>query len=232
MSTLTEDRILYEDNHLIIVDKLPGELSQGDETGDATLADEVKSYLKEKYGKPGNVYLGIVHRLDRPTSGVMVYAKTEKALIRMNESFRTDDVRKTYWAIVRQRPELEEAELVNYLVRNEKQNKSYAYDKEVKNAKKAVLHYRLIGCSQNYFLLEVDLKTGRHHQIRCQLAKMGCPIKGDLKYGFPRSNPDGGISLHARRVRFVHPVSKALIDLTAPLPDDGLWRCFEGIGLE
>ena len=161
-----------------------------------------------------------------------MFAKTGKALERLNEMFRKGEVKKTYWAIVRQRPELEEAELVNYLVRNEKQNKSYAYDKEVKNAKKAVLHYRLIGCSQNYFLLEVDLKTGRHHQIRCQLAKMGCPIKGDLKYGFPRSNPDGGISLHARRVRFVHPVSKALFDLTAPLPDDGLWRCFEGIGLE
>ena len=224
--------VVYEDNHIIVVNKTVSEIVQGDKTGDTPLSETVKQYLKEKYAKPGNVFLGVVHRLDRPVSGLVMFAKTGKALERLNEMFRIGEVKKTYWAIVRQRPELEEAELVNYLVRNEKQNKSYAYDKEVKNAKKAVLHYRLIGCSQNYFLLEVDLKTGRHHQIRCQLAKMGCPIKGDLKYGFPRSNPDGGISLHARRVRFVHPVSKALIDLTAPLPDDGLWRCFEGIGLE
>lgn len=224
--------VVYEDNHIIVVNKTVSEIVQGDKTGDMPLSETVKQYLKEKYAKPGNVFLGVVHRLDRPVSGLVMFAKTGKALERLNEMFRKGEVKKTYWVIVRQRPELEEAELVNYLVRNEKQNKSYAYDKEVKNAKKAVLHYRLIGCSQNYFLLEVDLKTGRHHQIRCQLAKMGCPIKGDLKYGFPRSNPDGGISLHARRVRFVHPVSKALIDLTAPLPDDGLWRCFEGIGLE
>ena len=224
--------VVYEDNHIIVVNKTVSEIVRGDKTGDMPLSETVKQYLKEKYAKPGNVFLGVVHRLDRPVSGLVMFAKTGKALERLNEMFRKGEVKKTYWAIVRQRPELEEAELVNYLVRNEKQNKSYAYDKEVKNAKKAVLHYRLIGCSQNYFLLEVDLKTGRHHQIRCQLAKMGCPIKGDLKYGFPRSNPDGGISLHARRVRFVHPVSKALIDLTAPLPDDGLWRCFEGIGLE
>lgn len=224
--------VVYEDNHIIVVNKTVSEIVQGDKTGDTPLSETVKQYLKEKYAKPGNVFLGVVHRLDRPVSGLVMFAKTGKALERLNEMFRKGEVKKTYWAIVRQRPELEEAELLNYLVRNEKQNKSYAYDKEVKNAKKAVLHYRLIGCSQNYFLLEVDLKTGRHHQIRCQLAKMGCPIKGDLKYGFPRSNPDGGISLHARRVRFVHPVSKALIDLTAPLPDDGLWRCFEGIGLE
>lgn len=224
--------VVYEDNHIIVVNKTVSEIVQGDKTGDTPLSETVKQYLKEKYAKPGNVFLGVVHRLDRPVSGLVMFAKTGKALERLNEMFRKGEVKKTYWAIVRQRPELEEAEMVNYLVRNEKQNKSYAYDKEVKNAKKAVLHYRLIGCSQNYFLLEVDLKTGRHHQIRCQLAKMGCPIKGDLKYGFPRSNPDGGISLHARRVRFVHPVSKALIDLTAPLPDDGLWRCFEGIGLE
>ena len=224
--------VVYEDNHIIVVNKTVSEIVQGDKTGDTPLSETVKQYLKEKYAKPGNVFLGVVHRLDRPVSGLVMFAKTGKALERLNEMFRKGEVKKTYWAIVRQRPELEEAELVNYLVRNEKQNKSYAYDKEVKNAKKAVLHYRLIGCSQNYFLLEVDLKTGRHHQIRCQLAKRGWHIKGDLKYGFHRSNPDGGISLHARRVRFVHPVSKALIDLTAPLPDDGLWRCFEGIGLE
>ena len=171
----------------------------------------------------------MVHRLDRPVSGLVVFAKTSKALARLNEMFRNSEVKKTYWAIVKQRPPQDEGELVNYLVRNEKQNKSYAYDKEVKNSKKAVLHYRLIGHSQNYFLLEVDLKTGRHHQIRCQLAKMGCPIKGDLKYGFARSNPDGSISLHAHRVKFVHPVSKELIDVTAPLPPGNLWNGFEMI---
>ena len=165
--------VVYEDNHIIVVNKTVSEIVQGDKTGDTPLSETVKQYLKEKYAKPGNVFLGVVHRLDRPVSGLVMFAKTGKALERLNEMFRKGEVKKTYWAIVRQRPELEEAELVNYLVRNEKQNKSYAYDKEVKNAKKAVLHYRLIGCSQNYFLLEVDLKTGRHHQIRCQLAKMG-----------------------------------------------------------
>ena len=189
----------------------------------------MKQYIKEKYAKTGNVFLGVVHRLDRPVSGLVVFAKTSKALARLNEMFRNSEVKKTYWAIVKQRPPQDEGELVNYLVRNEKQNKSYAYDKEVKNSKKAVLHYRLIGHSQNYFLLEVDLKTGRHHQIRCQLAKMGCPIKGDLKYGFARSNPDGSICLHAHRVKFVHPVSKELIDVTAPLPPGNLWNGFEMI---
>ena len=216
--------VVYEDNHLIIVNKTASEIVQGDKTGDTPLSETVKQYIKEKYAKPGNVFLGVVHRLDRPVSGLVVFAKTSKALARLNEMFRNSEVKKTYWAIVKQRPPQDEGELVNYLVRNEKQNKSYAYDKEVKNSKKAVLHYRLIGHSQNYFLLEVDLKTGRHHQIRCQLAKMGCPIKGDLKYGFARSNPDGSICLHAHRVKFVHPVSKELIDVTAPLPDDNLWR--------
>lgn len=169
----------------------------------------------------------MTHRLDRPVSGLVVFAKTSKALARLNEMFRNSEVKKTYWAIVKQAPKEPEGELVNYLVRNERQNKSYAYDKEVPNSKKAVLHYRLIGHSQNYFLLEVDLKTGRHHQIRCQLAKMGCPIKGDLKYGFPRSNPDGSICLHARRVRFIHPVSKEEIDLTAPVPEGNLWNGFD-----
>ena len=210
--------VVYEDNHLIIVNKTASEIVQGDKTGDTPLSETVKQYIKEKYAKPGNVFLGVVHRLDRPVSGLVVFAKTSKALARLNEMFRNSEVKKTYWAIVKQRPPQDEGELVNYLVRNEKQNKSYAYDKEVKNSKKAVLHYRLIGHSQNYFLLEVDLKTGRHHQIRCQLAKMGCPIKGDLKYGFARSNPDGSICLHAHRVKFVHPVSKELIDVTAPLP--------------
>lgn len=221
--------VVYEDNHLIIVNKTASEIVQGDKTGDTPLSETVKQYIKEKYVKPGNVFLGVVHRLDRPVSGLVVFAKTSKALARLNEMFRNSEVKKTYWAIVKQRPPQDEGELVNYLVRNEKQNKSYAYDKEVKNSKKAVLHYRLIGHSQNYFLLEVDLKTGRHHQIRCQLAKMGCPIKGDLKYGFARSNPDGSICLHAHRVKFVHPVSKELIDVTAPLPPGNLWNGFEMI---
>ena len=221
--------VVYEDNHLIIVNKTASEIVQGDKTGDTPLSETVKQYIKEKYAKPGNVFLGVVHRLDRPVSGLVVFTKTSKALARLNEMFRNSEVKKTYWAIVKQRPPQDEGELVNYLVRNEKQNKSYAYDKEVKNSKKAVLHYRLIGHSQNYFLLEVDLKTGRHHQIRCQLAKMGCPIKGDLKYGFARSNPDGSICLHAHRVKFVHPVSKELIDVTAPLPPGNLWNGFEMI---
>lgn len=221
--------VVYEDNHLIIVNKTASEIVQGDKTGDTPLSETVKQYIKEKYAKPGNVFLGVVHRLDRPVSGLVAFAKTSKALARLNEMFRNSEVKKTYWAIVKQRPPQDEGELVNYLVRNEKQNKSYAYDKEVKNSKKAVLHYRLIGHSQNYFLLEVDLKTGRHHQIRCQLAKMGCPIKGDLKYGFARSNPDGSICLHAHRVKFVHPVSKELIDVTAPLPPGNLWNGFEMI---
>lgn len=221
--------VVYEDNHLIIVNKTASEIVQGDKTGDTPLSETVKQYIKEKYAKPGNVFLGVVHRLDRPVSGLVVFAKTSKALARLNEMFRNSEVKKTYWAIVKQRPPQDEGELVNYLVRNEKQNKSYAYDKEVKNSKKAVLHYRLIVHSQNYFLLEVDLKTGRHHQIRCQLAKMGCPIKGDLKYGFARSNPDGSICLHAHRVKFVHPVSKELIDVTAPLPPGNLWNGFEMI---
>lgn len=219
--------VVYEDNHIIIVNKTASEIVQGDKTGDTPLSEIVKLYIKEKYSKPGNVFLGVTHRLDRPVSGIVVFAKTSKALSRLNEMFRNSEVKKTYWAIVKNRPELDEGELVHYMVKNEKQNKSYAYDKEVKDSKKAVLHYKLIGHSQNYYLLEVDLKTGRHHQIRCQLAKMGCPIKGDLKYGFPRSNPDGSICLHSRRVRFIHPVSKTEIDVVAPLPAGNLWNGFE-----
>ena len=217
----------YEDNHIVVVNKTSSEIVQGDKTGDTPLSEMVKQYLKEKYNKPGNVFIGVTHRLDRPVSGLVVFAKTSKALPRLNEMFRNGEVKKTYWAIVKECPKETEGELVHYLVRNEKQNKSYAYDKEVKNSKKAVLHYKLIGHSQNYYLLEVDLKTGRHHQIRCQLAKMGCPIKGDLKYGFPRSNPDGSICLHARTVQFVHPVSKEMIRLTAPVPEGNLWNGFE-----
>jgi ribosomal large subunit pseudouridine synthase D (EC 5.4.99.-) len=219
--------VLYEDNHIIVVNKTASEIVQADKTGDTPLSETVKQYLKEKYRKPGNVFLGVTHRLDRPVSGLVIFAKTSKALTRLNEMFRTGGVKKTYWAVVKDKPEEPEGELVHFLVRNEKQNKSYAYDKEVPNSKKAVLHYRLTGRSENYYLLEVDLKTGRHHQIRCQLAKMGCPIKGDLKYGFPRSNPDGSICLHARKVKFTHPVSKILIELEAPLPEGNLWKGFE-----
>ena len=214
--------VVYEDNHIIVVNKTASEIVQADKTGDTPLSETVKQYLKEKYQKPGNV----THRLDRPVSGLVIFAKTSKALTRLNEMFRTSEVKKTYWAVVKNAPQEPEGELVHFLVRNEKQNKSYAYDKEVPNSKKAILHYRLIGHSENYYLLEVDLKTGRHHQIRCQLAKMGCPIKGDLKYGSPRSNPDGSICLHARRVRFIHPVSKELIELEAPLPEGNLWKGF------
>ena len=219
--------VVYEDNHIIVVNKTASEIVQADKTGDTPLSETVKQYLKEKYQKPGNVFLGVTHRLDRPVSGLVIFAKTSKALTRLNEMFRAGEVKKTYWAVVKNAPKESEGELVHFLVRNEKQNKSYEYDKEVPNSKKAVLDYRLIGRSDNYYLLEVDLKTGRHHQIRCQLAKMGCPIKGDLKYGSPRSNPDGSICLHARRVRFVHPVSKELIELKAPLPEGNLWKGFE-----
>ena len=219
--------VVYEDNHIVVVNKTSSEIVQGDKTGDTPLSEMVKQYLKEKYNKPGNVFIGVTHRLDRPVSGLVVFAKTSKALQRLHQTCRNGEVKKTYWAIVKECPKETEGELVHYLVRNEKQNKSYAYDKEVKNSKKAVLHYKLIGHSQNYYLLEVDLKTGRHHQIRCQLAKMGCPIKGDLKYGSPRSNPDGSICLHARTVQFVHPVSKEMIRLTAPVPEGNLWNGFE-----
>jgi 23S rRNA pseudouridine1911/1915/1917 synthase len=220
--------VLYEDNHIIAVNKSSSEIVQGDKTGDQPLSETIKLYLKEKYNKPGEVFLGVTHRLDRPVSGVVLFAKTSKALTRLNEMFRNQEVKKTYWAIVKERPELPEGRLEHYLVRNEKQNKSVAFEKERSDAKKAALSYRLIAHSDTYYLLEVQLETGRHHQIRCQLAKMGCPIKGDLKYGFPRSNPNGGISLHARSVEFIHPVSKLPISLTAPVPvDDKLWDTME-----
>ena len=221
-----EDRILYEDNHLIVVDKMCGELSQGDDTGDQTLADAVKAYLKRKYSKPGNVYLGIPHRLDRPTSGVMVYARTEKALVRLNEAFRTDDVSKTYWAIVDRLPPKDSDTLTHYIVRGSQANKSTAYMKEVKGSKKAVLKYTLLASSERYHLLGIELYTGRHHQIRAQLKAIGLHIKGDLKYGFPRSNPDGGICLHARRIEFTHPVRKERLTIVAPPPRDALWDWF------
>ena len=216
--------VIYEDNHLIAVNKSCGEIVQGDKTGDQPLSESLKIWLKEKYNKPGNVFVGVTHRLDRPVSGIVLFAKTSKALARLNDMFRTGAIKKTYWAIVKRGPSTPEGELPHWLVRNEKQNKSYAYDTEQPNSKKAILHYKLIARSENYFLLEIDLKTGRHHQIRCQLAKMGCPIKGDLKYGFERSNKDGGISLHARSAAFTHPVSKQEITIVAPVPNDPLWK--------
>lgn len=219
-------KVLYEDNHIIIVSKSTSEIVQGDKTGDIPLSDTVAAYLKEKYNKPGNVFVGVAHRLDRPVSGVVVFAKTSKALSRLNDMFRVGKVDKRYLAIVKNRPQEIEAELVHYLVRNEQKNRSFAYNKEVPGSKKSILKYRLVGSSTNYNLLEIELMTGRHHQIRCQLSKMGMPIKGDLKYGAERSNPDGGISLHAYYICFEHPVSHQQICVSAPLPDDNLWRSF------
>lgn len=217
-------QVVYEDNHIIIVNKASGEIVQGDKTGDKPLSDIVKEYIKVKYAKPGNVFLGVVHRLDRPVGGLVVFARTSKALSRLNEMFRTGDVHKTYWAITKRRDIAPEGTLTDWLTRNERQNKSYAHAKEVPGAKKAILKYKVRSVSDNYMLLEVTLLTGRHHQIRCQLAHMGCPIKGDLKYGAPRSNPDGSISLHSRRVEFVHPVSKEQICVEAEVPADRLWQ--------
>lgn len=216
--------ILYEDNHIIIVNKAAGEIVQGDKTGDRTLCDEVKAYIKEKYAKPGAVFLGIPHRLDRPVSGICVFARTSKALTRLNDMFRKSEVKKTYHAIVGNRPKQLEAELVHYLTRNEKQNKAYASEKETAGSKRAVLDYKVIGQSDRYTLVEVNLHTGRHHQIRCQLAAIGCPIKGDLKYGAPRSNPDGSICLHAVHIEFEHPVSHKLISVSAPYPELPIWH--------
>ena len=208
-------KVVYEDNHIIIVDKDCSEIVQGDKTGDKPLSETVKQYIKEAYAKPGEVFLGVVHRLDRPVSGLVVFARTSKALTRLNKMFQEGEVHKTYHALVKNRLPKDEDELVHWLVRNEQQNKSYAYDREVPHSKKAILHYKLIETLDNYFLLEIDLKTGRHHQIRCQLAKIGCPIKGDLKYGAKRSNPDGGISLQSYSVNFIHPVSKKVIEVTS-----------------
>ncbi|MGD9927398.1 MAG: RluA family pseudouridine synthase [Sphaerochaeta sp.] len=223
---LLEGRILYEDNHLIVVNKRGGELVQGDKTGDKTLADLVKEYLKVTYEKKGNVYLGIPHRLDRPTSGLVIFAKTEKALVRMNELFKGNTVKKTYWAIVDKVPNDTEGTLLHYIIRDTKANKSVALPVERQKGKLAKMDYRLIAASKTYFLLEVLLHTGRHHQIRAQLAAIGLHIKGDLKYGFPRSNPDGGICLHARSITFVHPVRKEEITIVADPPQDALWDAF------
>lgn len=218
--------VIYEDNHIIIVNKRSGEIVQGDKTGDRPLSENVKAYIKEKHHKPGNVFLGVVHRLDRPVSGLVIFAKTSKALTRLNRMFHDGTVHKTYWAIVKRPPIETEGELTHWLVRNEKLNKSFAYDHEVEASKRAVLRYRVIGCSDRYTLLSIQLMTGRHHQIRCQLAAIGCPIKGDLKYGAHRSNPDGSISLMARHVEFDHPVSGKHISVDAPLPTGSLWTQF------
>jgi len=218
--------ILYEDNHLIAINKKSSDLSQGDKTGDASLDTEVKKYIAQKYKKPGDVFLGVVHRLDRPVSGVILYSRTTKALTRLNEMFRSTEVRKTYLAIVKERPPEDEATIKHFLKKNEQQNKTYVYDNEVKGSKEASLTYRMVGRSERYYLLEIQLHSGRHHQIRAQLARIGCPIKGDLKYGFSRSNEDGSISLMARKLEFIHPVKKEKIIITAPFPKCDIWKEF------
>lgn len=221
--------VLYEDNHLMVVNKEPGEIVQGDKTGDEPLVETLKRWLKEKYRKPGNVFLGVVHRLDRPVGGVVVFAKTSKALTRLNEMFRKGEIHKTYWALTRNKPTVPAARLVNWITTVEKTNKSTAHARPVPNAKEAALSYTHRASSDRYHLLEVNLETGRKHQIRVQLSAAGMPVKGDLKYGDKRSNPDGSISLLARRIRFEHPVSHAMIDITAPLPSDKLWQAFADI---
>ena len=217
--------VLYEDNHIIAVNKTCNEIVQGDKTGDIPLSETVKAYIKEKYNKPGEVFLGVTHRLDRPTSGVVLFARTSKALTRLNDMFKShEQIRKTYWAIVQGKPKMAEARLENYLIRNEKQNKSYIAKQGAKDAKLAILTYKTLTVGDHYSLLEINLETGRHHQIRCQLAAIGCPVKGDLKYGAKRSNPDGGICLHARQIAFEHPVSHDEIVITAPIPEDSIWQ--------
>lgn len=221
-------QVLYEDNHIIAVSKTCHEIVQGDKTGDIPLSETVKAYIKEKYQKTGEVFLGVTHRLDRPTTGVVLFARTSKALTRLNAMFQSHElIQKTYWAIVQSPPPTPEGKLENYLLRNEQQNKSFVVKPNTQNAKRAVLTYKTIAQSDRYTLLEINLETGRHHQIRCQLAAIGSPIKGDLKYGAKRSNPDGGISLHARKIEFIHPVSKLPIEITAPVPEDALWHALE-----
>ena len=219
--------VLFEDNHLIVVNKLPGQLVQGDKTGDAPLGDLVKEYIKVKYEKPGEVFLGVVHRIDRPVSGIVIFARTSKALARMNELFREKKIQKTYWAVVKNRPPSDQGTLIHYLIKDEARNKSKAYDKEIKNSQRSWLDYKVLGKSDNYFLLEINPHTGRHHQIRVQLSTMGCPIKGDIKYGFDRTNEDGSIHLHARSIQFIHPVKGEEIRLTASVPNEVIWNFFE-----
>jgi len=217
-------QVLFEDNHIIIVNKRSGDITQGDKTGDKPLSDVVKEYIKEKYNKAGNVFLGVVHRLDRPTSGVIIFARTSKALERLNKMLRDKEIHKTYWAVVKNHPKKEKATLINYLKKNPKNNKSSVFQKEIDGSKKAILHYTILKKLDNYSLLEIDLETGRHHQIRAQLSNIGFPIKGDLKYGFNRSNKDGSIHLHARKIEFIHPVAKEKITVTAPTPNEVIWN--------
>lgn len=224
ISTKNNLQILHEDNHLIVINKRVGDIVQGDKTGDKPLSEVVKEYIKDKYNKPGEVFLGVVHRLDRPTTGIVVFARTSKALTRLNELFSNRETQKTYWAIVKNKPVKTTDQLVHFIKRNEKNNTSKAHSREVPDSKMAHLEYTIIKELQNYYALEIDLHTGRHHQIRAQLAAIGCPIKGDLKYGFDRSNPDGGIHLHARKLFFVHPVSKENLEIIAPVPNDVLWN--------
>jgi len=223
LSNKSNLQVLYEDNHIIIVNKRAGDIVQGDKTGDQPLSDVVKEFIKDKYNKPGNVYLGVTHRLDRPTTGIVVFAKTSKVLPRLNKMFSDKKINKTYWAIVKEKPENEKDTLTHWLKKNPKNNKSTAYTHEIKDGKKAILHYKIIKQLNNYFLLEVNLETGRHHQIRCQLASIGSPIKGDLKYGFDRSNKDASIHLHSKKIEFIHPVSKEQISVEAPTPQDPIW---------
>ena len=226
-TTLNNLQIAYEDNHIVIINKRPGDIVQGDKTGDMPLSDIVKAYIKVKYHKPGNVFLGVVHRIDRPTSGLVMFARTSKALTRLNQMLKDKHIKKTYWAMVKNKPGKDEDTLIHYLKKNPKNNKTTVFDKPVEGAKKAVLHYKIISSSDNYHLLEIDLETGRPHQIRAQLSKIGSPIKGDLKYGFPRSNPNGGISLHARQINFIHPVKKEPVVVTASPPDGDIWHFFD-----
>ena len=219
--------IIYEDNHILVLNKRTGEIVQGDKTGDEPLSEQLKRYIKERDNKPGNVFMGVPHRLDRPVSGIAMFAKTSKALARLNEMFAQHAIDKRYWAITAQRPPQDSGQLKHFLSRNEKQNKSYVCPSTQSGAKEAILNYKLLCQSDRYYLIEVELLTGRHHQIRAQLAAIGCPIKGDLKYGAPRSNPDGSISLHARSLSLIHPVKKENISLTAPVPDEALWQWFE-----
>tara|TARA_R110002050_G_scaffold100607_2_gene208385 strand:+ start:34266 stop:34967 length:702 start_codon:yes stop_codon:yes gene_type:complete len=223
LSNKSNLQVLFEDNHIIVINKRAGDIVQGDKTGDKPLSDVVKEYIKDKYNKPGNVYLGTVHRLDRPTTGLVIFAKTSKVLPRLNALFVSKDINKTYWAIVKNEPKKESDTLINWLKKNPKNNKSTAYTKEIKDSKKGILHYKLLKKLDNYFLLEINLETGRHHQIRSQLSNIGSPIKGDLKYGFDRSNKDASIHLHARYISFIHPVKKELLTITAPLPKDPIW---------
>ncbi len=225
-SRVIEKDVLYEDNHIIAINKKPSEIVQGDKTGDQPLSDKVKIFLKEKYNKPGNVFAGVVHRLDRPVSGVVLFAKTGKALTRLNELIRDRKIKKTYWAVIPKQPPQKQGKLVHYLIKNQQRNMSFAFDVEGKGRLRAELEYKLIGKSDRYFLLEVDLLTGRHHQIRVQLAEIGCPVKGDLKYGAARSNKDGSIHLHAKEIAFIHPVKQEKIVISAPPPKDPIWDNF------